>query len=367
MIKFCIPEDKLYFNWAATGLIPLKVKDSMISLINFLSEIGSPDKEFLENIVEELRNNVSLIINTLPENITLTHNTSEGLLIALLNIINENDKIICMKDAFPSTTYIVNHNFPNNEKIYIKFNHKNPLEDIKRNLKKDVKVVVLDLVNYSDGTYINLKEIGKFLKEKDIFLVVDGIQGIGCFPFNPAEYNVDFLSVAGTKWLLGIFGSGFLYINPDILSRLKKIYTGWLGAEWENFLDFTNLPEPYKDARRFETGTKNIISFKGLSENLKLINAITLKEISVKIASLKKYFIENIKELDFIVITPKDSISGIVSIKHKEISPQEIFNFLNLKKISVSLRNNALRFSFHYFNEFDEINRTIDILKKFLD
>ncbi len=367
MTEFCIPKEKIYFNWASTGLIPQKTKNSMISLINYLSEIGSPEKEFIEEIVENLRKNVSTLLNTSPENIALTHNTSEGIIIALLNLLNENDKIICMQDAFPSTTYIVNYNFPQNEKIYLKFNYKNPVEDIKRNLKTKVKAVVLDLVNYSDGTYIDLKELGEFLKEKEISLVVDGIQGIGCFPFNPSEFNVDFLSVAGTKWLLGIFGSGFLYINPDKQKKIKKIYTGWLGAEWKNFSDFFNLPEPYDDARRFETGTKNIISFKGLSENIKLILGLKLNNISSKITSLKNYFIENIKQLDFIVITPEDSISGIVSVKHKKIPSQEWFNFLKSNNIFISLRNDALRFSFHYFNNIIEIDKTLNIIKKFLD
>lgn len=368
MIKFCINKDRIYFNWASTGLIPQKTKRTMVSLINYLSEKGNPDKEFIEGIVEDLRKNISKMIKTSERNIALTHNTSEGLLIALMNVINdEKEKIICMEDAFPSTYYVVNHNFSKNEKIFIKFDNKDPLTTLKKNLKENVKAVVLDLVNYSNGTYIDLKEIGNFLKEREIYLIVDGIQGIGCFPFEPSLYNVDFLSVAGTKWLLGIFGSGFLYINPEIFPKLKKVYTGWLGAEWENFSDLSKYPEPYNDARRFETGTKNIISYKGFNENIKIINNISLENISNKILYLKNYFIDNIKNFDFVIITPEDSISGIVSIKHKRIDSTKIFDFLNSNNISTSLRNNALRFSFHYFNEIHEIKRALTTIKKFLD
>lgn len=366
MIKFCTPVNLKYFNWASTGLIPLKTKNEMLSLINYLSRKGNPDKEFIESIVEDCRRNAGELLNAKPESIALTHNTSEGLFIAMLNIISDKDKIICDKNAFPSTHYILNYNFPNNEKIFIDIDYDDPLSSIKKHIRKNVKVVVVDLVNYANGNYIELKDAGRYLKEKGIYLVVDGIQGIGCFQFNPYEYNVDFLSVGGTKWLLGIFGSGFLYVNPDILPKIKKVYTGWLAAPWKNFTDFSILPEPYEDGRRFETGTKNIISLKGLSENLKIFNYVGLQKIEKKIQILKIAFINFISEYGFTLYTIKSSRSGIVSIKHNLLNSEEIYNFLNKKKVIISLRNDLLRFSFHYFNNLDDVNYVTRRLKFFL-
>ena len=53
----------------------------------------------------------------------------------------------------------------------------------------------------------NLKQIGEFCSEHNIFFVVDGIQGLGHCPLNVNECRIDLLACGGSKWLMAFPGS----------------------------------------------------------------------------------------------------------------------------------------------------------------
>ena len=62
--------------------------------------------------------------------------------------------------------------------------------------------------------------------------------------------------------------------------------------------------------------------------------------------------------------------SGIITLEHK--NAEEIYKDLIKNKIYISLRNyptsskkTLLRFSFNYYNNFEDIEKSISILKKF--
>jgi selenocysteine lyase/cysteine desulfurase len=99
---------------------------------------------------------------------------------------------------------------------------------------------------------------------------------------------------------------------------------------------------------------------------------IGFKRISNRIIELTTEFISYINKLDFTVITPLEieNRSGIITLEHK--NAEEIYNELIKNKIYISLRNypgsskkQLLRFSFNYYNNLEDIEKSISILKKF--
>jgi len=306
------------------------------------------------------------LIEADPEEITFTHNTSEGMYIALINLpLKEGDKILVMDEVFPAARYVIDYNLPHLEKKYISFSGKDPVDVVKKNLTKKVRAVLVDFVQFLSGEIIDLKRLSSFLRERQIYLVVDGIQAIGAIDFNVRETEIDFLACGAAKWLFGPSGAGFLYVNKRNFRELKKLHTGWLGANWVNFERFEVLPSLLEDARMFEQGTRNLMGISAFCENIKILLQYGIKDIAGQILDLKSQLRKIFEELGYEVITPKLGLqSGIITMRPKK-NPNELYNKLTENRITVSLRNNCLRFSPHFYNTLEEIEKIFDILKRY--
>ena len=112
------------------------------------------------------------------------------------------------------------------------------------------RVVALAAVRYNSGFRPNLAEIGQIAHEKGAIFVVDVAQAAGMIPINVETDHIDVMSGCGFKWLLGMHGTGFLYVNKRVLEKINATIPGMYAAE-HNYQKL-NL---HTDSRKFETGT----------------------------------------------------------------------------------------------------------------
>ena len=356
-------EGTIYVNAASSGLMSIPAMKAAESILKEYTERAELTWDEQLEVVEDFRKAVSKLLDVKQEEVVPVQNTSQGTFIALLNVINsEEDEIILMEEAFPSIKYIAEVNFPMNKKIYVKFSRRNPVEAVKPHITNKTRAVVIDLVHYVTGEFWDTTELGGYLKEKGIYLIVDGIQGIGAIPFKPFSQHVHFLSCGGSKWLLGPGGTGFLWVSREVFPELKKVYSGWLGAPWKNFSDFSRLPQPYNDPRTFELGTRNLPGMAGLTENIKILNKIGIEQVNSHILSLKNSLLQKIKSLGYKSCC-ENSPSGIISIKHEAVNMKNLYECLKNRGVICSYRNGMIRFSPHIYNNLREIEKIIGVIK----
>lgn len=362
---FPITRESIYFNHAATGPLSLPARRAIEECMDVYARQAEFTIDAYFRRVNTARSNVAKLIGAEQEEITFTHNTSEGLYIALINVpLRAGDKILVMDEVFPAARYVVDYNIPHIEKQYIPFLGRDPIEVIKANLDKRVKVVLVDSVQFFSGEAIDVKGLSYFLKENNIYFIVDGIQAIGAMDFSVRETEIDFLACGAAKWLFGPSGAGFLYINKHRFNDVKRLHTGWLGANWTSFECYDTLPHLFNDARMFEQGTRNIIGISAFSENIKLLLEFGLENVSQKIGKLRTELRKIFEELDYEIITPMNALqSGIVTIRPKD-DPKQLFERLSHENIAISLRSNCLRFSPHFYNTLEEVEQIFRILKQ---
>ena len=285
-------------------------------------------------------------------------------MLSLLSIPGKkNSSIIVQKDAFPAIKVPAMHSGFN--VIYADF-EKDPLKELKKKINKNTVAVIIDWVHFFKGYVNDLKLIGDFLKEREIFFIVDGIQGAGVIPLNLNRLNVDFFSSHSAKWLLGPQGIGFLYIKKETLKKINKRYIGWISLDWKNFSDFDNLPPLRKGAQIFEEGSYNSPGIFGFNENIKLILKFGRFEVNKKIRELKKKLREEFRKMGFEILPIRENkryVSGIISFKGRDTD--KLFNYLTAKKISLSFRNGFIRVSPHFFNDEKEIDYLLRSIKEF--
>jgi len=364
--EFPILKNYIYLNNAATAPMPLRTKKAIENWLNkYVYEGNIPWEECLQ-LEEETRKIIADFLNAQKEEICFKRNTSEGIL-TVLNLINfdKNDNIIVAKDNFPAN-FLPYLKYDKVEKRYISILRGDVLKQIKKVFNKKTKLVALDWVHFLSGYQIPLKEISDFCKKYNCYLLIDGIQGIGALKIDLKEINIDFLVCGSGKWLFPPQGVGILYINKEILKKLKKSCVGWLGYEWRDFNKIFTKKKLKNSAAFLEEGTKNYLGLVGLKENVRFLMEIGIENIENYLLSLTNYLITRLKEL-FFEIFERNKGSGIIAAKRKDKDSQWLYQELINRNFQISLRENYLRISPHFYNtqkEIDNLIETIILLMK---
>jgi selenocysteine lyase/cysteine desulfurase len=362
---FPVTEECVYFNHAGTGPLSLPAREAVEHCIDTYARHAEFNLDDYFALLDEARMVVARLINAKPEEITFTHNTSEGVYIALANIsLQPGDTILVMDKVFPAVRYIVDHNLPHIQKKYVSFSGKDPVDVVKRNTDGKVKAVVVDYVQFLSGETIDLARLSVLVREYGMYLVVDGIQAIGAIDYDVRTQDIDFLACGSAKWLFGPSGAGFLYVNKRNFSNLGSFHTGWLGAEWHGFEDCTLNPPLYKDARRFEIGTRNIMGIRAFSANINILLQYGMGNVEERIMRLKAMLRLSFEELGYEILTPEHGLqSGILTARPAR-DVRRVYDVLRESGVVLSLRNGYLRFSPHFYNTEEEVLRIIETIRR---
>lgn len=248
------------------------------------------------------------------------------------------------------------------------------LEDLEEAITKDTVLVSIMQVNNEIGVIQDIEAIGKLIKERSsrAKFHLDAVQGYGKLPIDVNKSNVDFLTVASHK-IHGPKGVGFIYIKKGII--LNSLISG--GSQ----------------EKGIRAGTENLPGIIGFEKAAQM----TFEEMESrydKVLELKKYFVERLNEIKDIRINGEiDGFSPyILNVSFLGVRAEVLLHLLEEQNIyvatgsactskssaahgsyvikSLGLSNkeveSAIRFSFSYENTKEEVDYTIDVLKKSL-
>lgn len=353
--EFPITRKFVYLNHASTGPLPMVSARRMTEFLERLTnEVPRPQE--IMSIIEETRQEIARLLGVKREEITITKNTTSGILIAIGTLDFEpGDNVVIQKGGFPTNQYPWHYLLPQVEKRYFDPSKSIPAQ-IDQLVDEKTRTVSVDLVDYLTGVKIDLSELRSCLRP-GITLIVDGIQAVGATEFDLRP--IDFMACGSGKWLLSPHGTGFLYIREPLLDSLKLTNIGWLSSEWK---EFTRLEiKPLKEsAARFEEGTYNYPGLHGMKESLRLLNSVGIKNISRTIKDLTDLIIDQVDKNRFEIITPANR-AGIVTLR-PEGDVKEIKRTLDEEGIIVSERMGCLRISPHFYNIRAEIEKLLEVL-----
>lgn len=137
--------------------------------------------------------------------------------------------------------------------------------DIKKAIKKNTKLVIVNHGSNVSGVVQDLKAIGAICKEAGVPFAVDSAQTAGVIPIDMPECNISFLTFTGHKALFGPTGSGGICVADDADIRITLVGgTGVRSAHPYHLEEY-----PY----RLEAGTLNMMGIAGLFAGLDWIAA----------------------------------------------------------------------------------------------
>lgn len=355
-----------YLNHAATGPFSTRLLDEMNEYFRTRSEENIDDYPGFVKITDETKNMLASLLNTDSSRIAYLDNTTNGLnLLAQGLKWEKGDEIILNDLEFPANIYPFMNLEKKGVKIIIVKSHDGIVsaEDIIEKITSRTRLISVSMVQFLSGYRIDLKKLGSACKSQGIILSVDAIQGLGAFPMNVQDCNIDFVSCGTQKWMLGLQGLSFIYVSEDLQQKIDPVYVGWLGVNdgW-NLLDY-NLS--LKDsAERFQPGSLNSAGIYALNASLKLFRDFGTDKVEENVISNSKYLISELKRIGIEPLLPAADdkyISGIVSFRHK--NAYSILEILKEKKIEIAVREGIMRISPHFYNNEGDIDRLIEGLK----
>jgi selenocysteine lyase/cysteine desulfurase len=360
----------IYLNHASIGPLPKKSLEIFNKLNTIQAKTGEKkiDYDSIRFLWEELRNNVSSLLNGQKDGVAITTNTGSGLHIVadgLQHLLKPGQNIIIPETEFITNSFCWQELAKRHKLEFRTLVQKDKgysLTDWEKIIDDQTVIVALSHVQFGNGFRSNLKEIAKISHSHEAFVVVDAIQSLGIIPFDIRENDVDFVAAAGYKWLLGPSGTGLFYSKPEHLDLLESILVGWFSTvDYEDLMH--NEFKPWKDARKYQQTMINP-ALNAFNESLKIVIDWNINESYNHVIKLLDSLINEISDLNYCKITSSlepSERSGILNLSINDA--KKFIEYLRKKNIIVSYRDNGVRISPHAYNSIDDIERLIKEIK----
>ncbi len=231
--------------------------------------------------------------------------------------------------------------------------------------RPDVVAVVVSWVQFATGYVADLARIGAACRARDVFFIVDGIQGCGVRPINLHALPIDIFASGAQKWQLSPWGTGFVYVRRELVQAIDPIDVGW--ACMKSSTDYTRLTDYefdfFDDARRFEVVTLAYHDFAVANASTRILLDIGVDVVADHITSLGSRIVEWAQSRpDVRLVTPADPArrAGVISFASESLGAMA--SRLKAAHVTHTVREGALRLSPHCYNTGEEIERVLKIL-----
>jgi len=220
----------------------------------------------------------------------------------------------------------------------------------------DARLVCFSAITWTHGTRLPVADLVEIADEAGAFTLVDAVQSPGQVAMDVSAWGADAVAAAGHKWLLGPWGSGFLYVDREAAADLAPRAAGYRSVEDPDGDEIAFKP----GAKRFEVGTTTPAAHAGLVEALDAIDAVGLPAIEDRIASLTDRLKDGVP--DDRLLSPREYESGLVTVDVDD--PEATVERLADEGIVIrSLPHpDGIRASVHAVSTEAEIDRLVDAL-----
>lgn len=373
--------DLVYFDSGATTQKPQSV---ITSISDYYSKYNSNVSRSAHALAERatdayegVRTKVAKLINASDDEIIFTKNSTESLNIVAnswgMSNITAQDTIVTMVSEHNSSLlpWKLVQKSKNATIEYINVDLEGQIEKNWRDkITSETKVVVLTHVSNVLGTITNIKEMAKYAKSRGAVVVVDGSQAIGHINVNVKSLNIDFYAFSAHK-VFGPTGVGILWGRKELLQDMHPQMLGG-GTVLRPEVDvLKDIPH------RFEAGTPNIAGIVGLGAAIDFLNQYKMDEIHTYLSDISNYAYERLQEVPNIkLIGPKKDRSDLVSFYIPGTHSHDIASILSTKHVAIRAGMHCAmqfhlnlevpatsRMSFHIYNDKEEVDYSISVLK----
>ncbi|MFU8787660.1 MAG: aminotransferase class V-fold PLP-dependent enzyme [Methylobacter sp.] len=366
--EFPLTDELIYLNHAAVAPWPKRTSDAVIAFAEQNTRYGSrfyPDWLDKET---KLREQLQALLNApSADDIALVKNTSEALSFVASGLAwQPGDNIVSSNEEFPSNRLPWESLADQGVAFRQADLHSadTPEEALFALVDGNTRLLTLSSIQFASGLRMDLERIGAFCKQRGILFCIDAIQSLGAVQFDVQAYQADFVMADGHKWMFGPEGLGVFYTTPEARDKLKLTQYGW--HMMKDIHNYENQPwEIHPSARRFECGSPNMLGIHAFSASVSLLLETGMAAVEASIIEKSDYLRQAIDENAQLVLLSgrHDRLkSGIVIFKHRTLANEVLYQQLQDSGVVCALRGGGIRFSPHFYNSVEEIDRALALI-----
>lgn len=332
--------------------------------------------ELTNNQYEATKKQLAKMMKCLPKELIWTKGTTEALnLLAnhYYNTLKLGDKVLLSQMEHHAN--IVPWQRLQEKGIIIEYINVNngilDMDDFNKKLDIHVKVVSICHASNVTGVINPIKEIIEICKQNGTATIIDAAQSFSHMNIDVKDLDCNFLVFSAHK-SYGPNGLGVLYGKYKNLQNLSLYQVGGDTIDTVTYKETVFQSPPHC----FEAGTPNIVGVIAFNESLKFLEHHRSNNAAL-FEPLKIFLIEN----KFNVIAKDAERVPILSFYHDDINLLDLSYYLSLKNLCFRVGDHCampfikenlgisgtIRFSLGAYNDKDDIDKTIHILKKYLD
>lgn len=322
----------------------------------------------------EVREVVAAALNARPEDIAITHRTTEGMYIAIMGYRWERgDELILSNIEHPGgllPSFLAKRRHGIRVRVAdVGLGGGDPSDIVKAfeaQITPRTKMFVISHVSYTTGATLPVKEITALAHAHDILVVVDAAQSFGSMQLDVQDMGVDFYACPGQKWMCGPEGTGALYVRPSSIGEIDQNFAG--GALPGSLDYYGGSYAPPAGAARFDTAGQSVTQTLGQKAATQWVTQdVGMAWASERIRALASQTYDALGRLPGVsVVTPKEALSGLIAFNIEGIDPPELNKRLaaehnvTIRYVARYINNpDAARVSLGFYNNEDDVQRML--------
>jgi kynureninase len=370
--EFPILKTTTYMISNSLGAMPRAVYDSAHEFCDVWATRGVRAwEEKWWMMSREVGDEISAIMNAPAGSVSIHTNVTscQAVVASCFDFSGPRNKIVYSDMNFPSIMYFWEaqrargarvHMVRTDDGIHV------PTERMLDAIDEQTLLVPISHVVFRSAYIKDAKAIIEKAHRVGALVVLDCFQSLGTVPVDVQALNPDFATGGVLKWLCGGPGTSYLYVRPDLGKKLEPKLTGWFAHE--NPFGFeigaTRYAEP---PYRFMQGTSNVPALYTALPGLRIIRAIGIERIREKSKKMTARLVELADQRGWKVNAPRNPElrGGTVAIDMP--NSQDVCQELLKRDVLVDFRPKAgVRFSPHFYNTMEEIDRAIQTVDEIL-
>jgi selenocysteine lyase/cysteine desulfurase len=245
--EFPVLERLAYLNSGTQGPVPARAAAAAAAEVVREAREGRggmPHFERLFGLGEALRGKAARLFECEPDEVALTHSTTDGMNAALAALgLGPGDEVVTTDEEHPG---LLGPHAAHRERRGFDVRVV-PFAEIGNEIGPRTKLAACSHVSWVNGQVVDTAA----LAASDALVLLDGAQGLGAIPTAMRELGCDFYGAAGQKWLCGPDDTGYLYVRGDLCADLP--------VPWPSYATMEDPARPLESppkagARRFDLG-----------------------------------------------------------------------------------------------------------------
>lgn len=357
-------ESCVYLNTGASGPSPRRVLEAANeSLVEHQYEAPCGDGmyEYASTALEDARERIARFIGARPAELAFTQSTVDGINRVATAIDWNPGDVVVRTDLEHPAGVLPWERLAREQDVEVRElptdQGRLDMDDVVEAVS-DARLICLSSLSWNYGTRLPVKAVTEVAHDVGALVLVDAVQSVGQTPVDVTEWGADIVVASGHKWLLGLWGSGLMYVSESCRERLTPSHIGYFSTEFEHgeLSTFTYR----EDARRFEHGTMSLSPYVSLAAAIEIVDSIGMETVESRIDHVASRLRDGLGDR---LLGPPGANSGLVTFTANEA--ESTVN--RLAEAGISIRAlpepDACRASVHAFNTEADVDRLLAALE----